>query len=175
MKWFSFGAKARALEAQTRANDAIADFMRQRSFESAQTLREVASWTWDGGFSNLEVLSALSTIRSRSREMAKNSPLYARFIQLMRENVVGDGFRFKALPSVSADAPLEIDADAAKHIEYHFWRWASNPGLADGGLRQNLTQLLALAVENWTRDGEAGGLHQSIELCNYKAPIKMIF
>ncbi len=27
----------------------------------------------------------------------------------------------------------------------------------------------------WTRDGEAGGLHQSIELCNYKAPIKMIF
>ena len=27
----------------------------------------------------------------------------------------------------------------------------------------------------WTRDGEAGGEHQSIELCNYKAPIRMIF
>lgn len=27
----------------------------------------------------------------------------------------------------------------------------------------------------WTRDGEAGGEHLTIELCNYKAPIKMIF
>ena len=27
----------------------------------------------------------------------------------------------------------------------------------------------------WTRDGEAGGRHQSLELCNYKAPIRMIF
>ena len=27
----------------------------------------------------------------------------------------------------------------------------------------------------WTRDGEAGGAHQEIELCNYKAPVRMIF
>ena len=27
----------------------------------------------------------------------------------------------------------------------------------------------------WTRDGEAGGEHRTLELCNYKAPIKMIF
>ena len=27
----------------------------------------------------------------------------------------------------------------------------------------------------WTRDGEAGGEHQEIELCNYKAPVRMIF
>lgn len=27
----------------------------------------------------------------------------------------------------------------------------------------------------WTRDGEAGGLHQEIELCNYHAPIQLIF
>lgn len=27
----------------------------------------------------------------------------------------------------------------------------------------------------WTRDGEAGGLHQDVELCNYAAPIEFIF
>ena len=27
----------------------------------------------------------------------------------------------------------------------------------------------------WTRDGEAGGEHQDVELCNYKAPIEFIF
>lgn len=27
----------------------------------------------------------------------------------------------------------------------------------------------------WTRDGEAGGVYQEVELCNYKAPIDIIF
>ena len=27
----------------------------------------------------------------------------------------------------------------------------------------------------WTRDGEAGGEHRTVELCNYKAPVKLIF
>lgn len=27
----------------------------------------------------------------------------------------------------------------------------------------------------WTRDGEAGGEHRTIELCNYHAPVKLIF
>lgn len=150
-----FGRKARALKAQAAANDAISDFMRQRNFEAANFLHTVGTWRWDGGFSNSDVLSALPTIRSRSRDMAKNSPLYARFIQLMRENVVGDGFRLKALPSVSASAPLDIDDDAARSLEYHWWKWSSNPGFADVAKRQNLVQLLALAVENWVRDGEA--------------------
>ena len=150
-----FGAKARALKAQTAADEAVADFMRRRSFEAANFLRTVGTWRWDGGFSNTEIVGSLPTLRSRSRDMAKNSPLYARFIQLMRENVVGDGFRLKALPSVSADAPLDIDADAARALEYHWWKWASNPGFADVAKRQNLVQMLALAVENWVRDGEA--------------------
>lgn len=27
----------------------------------------------------------------------------------------------------------------------------------------------------WTRDGEDGGMHQDVELCNYEAPIQLIF
>ena len=154
MMW-PWGDKARALKAQIAANNAIAEFMQQRSFEAARITREIADWKWDGGFTNTEVLSALPTIRNRSRDMAKNSTLYARYIQLMRENVVGDGFRLKAMPAESVSDLASIDKATAALLEYHWWRWASNPGFVDMGRRQNLTQLLALAVENWVRDGEA--------------------
>ena len=147
--------KNKSREVRTSSLEAIADAMRQRAFESAQMLREVGTWRWDGGFSNTEIVGSLPVIRSRSRDMAKNSPLYARFIQLMRENIVGDGFRFKAMPAVAADKPLDIDEAAAHNLEYHWWRWSSNPGFVDVAKRQNLVQILALAVENWVRDGEA--------------------
>lgn len=126
-----------------------------RSFDAAMLERTLSNWRWDGGFTNTEILSALPVIRSRSRDMAKNSPLYARYIQLMRENVVGDGFRFKALPAVSLTDPTSIDNRAAETLEYHWWKWATNPSAVDAGRRQNLTQILQLAVENWVRDGEA--------------------
>ena len=126
-----------------------------RSFDAALFERTLSNWRWDGGFTNTEILNALPVIRSRSRDMAKNSPLYARYIQLMRENVVGEGFRFKALPSLSAQDLPSIDARAAERLEYHWWRWAENPSAVDVSRRQNLTQLLQLAVENWVRDGEA--------------------
>ena len=126
-----------------------------RSFDAAMLERTLSNWRWDGGFTNTEILSALPVIRSRSRDMAKNSPLYARYIQLMRENVVGDGFRFKALPAVSLADPTSIDDRAAETLEYHWWKWATNPSAVDAGRRQNLTQILQLAVENWVRDGEA--------------------
>ena len=126
-----------------------------RSFDAAMLERTLSNWRWDGGFTNTEILSALPVIRSRSRDMAKNSPLYARYIQLMRENVVGDGFRFKALPAISLADPTSIDNRAAETLEYHWWKWATNPSAVDAGRRQNLTQILQLAVENWVRDGEA--------------------
>ncbi len=126
-----------------------------RSFDAAMLERTLSNWRWDGGFTNTEILSALPVIRSRSRDMAKNSPLYARYIQLMRENVVGDGFRLKALPAVSLADPTSIDNRAAETLEYHWWKWATNPSAVDAGRRQNLTQILQLAVENWVRDGEA--------------------
>ena len=130
-------------------------YLRERAFDAQLPIRELAAWHWDGGFDNLDIIGALPTIRARSRDMAKNSPLYARYIQLMRENVVGDGFRFKSLPFIDAKDQEAIDREAAKRIEYHWWKWTHDPSMVDTGRRQNLTQILSLAVENWTRDGEA--------------------
>ena len=148
-------AKGREADARARAWESYANMCEARSFNAAQVDRLVADWRYDGGFTNTEILGALCSMRSRSRDMAKNSPLYARFIQLLRENVVGDGFRFKALPCKDLAEPEELDADAAKFIEYHWWNWSKNPYATDVSRRLNLTQFLALAVENWARDGEA--------------------
>jgi lambda family phage portal protein len=151
MKMWPFGSRRAEKKAPTPAPGGVAF----RSFDAAMLERTLSNWRWDGGFTNTEILSALPVIRSRSRDMAKNSPLYARYIQLMRENVVGDGFRFKALPATSTADPTSIDNRAAETLEYHWWKWATNPSAVDAGRRQNLTQILQLAVENWVRDGES--------------------
>lgn len=151
MRMWPFSSRRAERKASTPAPGGVA----VRSFDAAMFERTLSNWRWDGGFTNTEILSALPVIRSRSRDMAKNSPLYARYIQLMRENVVGDGFRFKALPAVSLADPTSIDNRAAETLEYHWWKWATNPSAVDAGRRQNLTQILQLAVENWVRDGEA--------------------
>ncbi|MBQ1345229.1 MAG: phage portal protein [Kiritimatiellae bacterium] len=151
MRMWPFSSRRVEKKAPTPAPGGVA----VRSFDAAMFERTLSNWRWDGGFTNTEILSALPVIRSRSRDMAKNSPLYARYIQLMRENVVGDGFRFKALPAISLADPTSIDNRAAETLEYHWWKWATNPSAVDAGRRQNLTQILQLAVENWVRDGEA--------------------
>ncbi len=172
--FFSRSAKSRNLEAQTRALNAYADQFAARSFNAAAVDRLVSDWKWDGGFTNTEVLGALCSLRARSRDMAKNSPMYARYIQLMRENVVGDGFRFKSLPAASMDDPERLDADAARFIEYHWWRWAKNPYFVDSAKRLDLTQFLALAVENWVRDGEAFIVMDRVAQNKYGLSLRLI-
>ena len=154
MRLWPFSRKAKPAAAEMDMG-AYLDYLRERAFDAQLPLRELAAWHWDGGFDNMDVIGALPVIRARSRDMAKNSPLYARYIQLMRENIVGDGFRFKSLPYLTGNDPESLDREAAKRIEYHWWKWTHDPYMIDEGRRQNLTQLLALAVENWTRDGEA--------------------
>ena len=125
-----------------------------RMFAAAECSRLLAPWKWDGGFSNQEIAAALSTIRRRSRDMAKNSEHYLRWLDLFVANVIGDGVKFKATPSKSDDDPT-IDDTAAKFLQYHWWKWGSTPGMADTTGRKTFNAICRLAAENWARDGEA--------------------
>lgn len=60
------GLKNRATQAGARS---------VRGFAAADVDRLVAAWRYDGGFTPSEVASHLETIRSRSRQMAKDSPI----------------------------------------------------------------------------------------------------
>ncbi len=101
-----------------------------RMFAAAECSRLLRPWVWDGGFSNADVAAGLAVIRARSRDMAKNSEHYLRWLDLFVANVIGDGVKFKALPSVSADDPT-IDEAAAKFLQYHWWMWCSAADMAD--------------------------------------------
>lgn len=124
-----------------------------RSFAAAEVSRILTSWRWDGGFSNDEIAGQLASIRSRSRELQKNSPHFKRYFDLFVTNVVGRGFAFKSQAAVS-DADPAIDKSAVAFLQYHFWKWSRNRMMVDSGKRKSLAALCRLAAENWARDGE---------------------
>ena len=125
-----------------------------RMFAAAECSRLLRPWTWDGGFSNADVAAGLAVIRARSRDMAKNSEHYLRWLDLFVANVIGEGVKFKALPSVSDDDPA-VDEAAAKILQYHWWKWCSSADMADVTGRKTFNAICRLAAENWARDGEA--------------------
>ena len=133
-----------------------------RSFAAAQTDRLLANWRWDGGFSAQEIRTQLASMRSRSRELAKNNPNYKRFLQLFCINVVGEGFALKSTPhdGVPGLDSFRLDAQASAFIQYHFWRWSTwrdlktNRTWADATGRKTLSEIDQLNAKTWARDGE---------------------
>lgn len=125
----------------------------ERNFAAAEVDAILGPWRWDSGFSNNEISSQLATIRSRSREMSKNSPHYKRFLELFVCNIVGNGFALKAMPSKSK-TDFSVDEDTAKFLQNHWWRWGNVPARVDETGRKNLVEILQLCAENWARDGE---------------------
>ena len=125
-----------------------------RMFAAAECSRLLNPWIWDGGFSNQEIAAQLAIVRQRSRDMQKNSEHYLRWLDLFVANVIGDGVKFKATPSRSDDDPT-IDDDAAKFLQYHWWKWGTTPGMADTTGRKTFNAICRVAAENWARDGEA--------------------
>lgn len=125
-----------------------------RSFSAAEVSRILEPWKWDGGFSNTEIAAALSAIRNRSRDMEKNSEHYLRWLDLFVANVVGDGFKFKPQPG-RLTAIEKVDAKAAAFLTYHWWKWTTDPELADVTGRKSFVAICRLCAANWARDGEA--------------------
>lgn len=71
-----------------------------------------------------ELLNELTTLRSRSRELCRNSPLGARYLRLVAENVAGrDGIALQARATMRDGSPDE-KANAA--IEDAWWRWGKS-------------------------------------------------
>ena len=125
-----------------------------RMFAAAEVSRVLRPWIWDGGFSNTEIATSLAVIRTRSREMQKNSEHYLRWINLFVANVIGDGVKFKAMPAKDDGDPT-VDSAAADFLQYHWWRWSTMPAFSDTTGRKSFAAICRLCAENWARDGEA--------------------
>lgn len=62
------------------------------------TARELSSWQPTQGSADNDLLPELSTIVSRSRDLARNHGVAAGAIQTLNDNIVGVGFRLSAKP-----------------------------------------------------------------------------
>ncbi len=60
------------------------------------TARELSSWQPTHGSADNDLLPELSTIVSRSRDLARNHGVAAGAIQTLNDNIVGVGFRLSA-------------------------------------------------------------------------------
>lgn len=125
-----------------------------RMFAAAEVSRVLRPWIWDGGFSNTEIATSLAVIRTRSREMQKNSEHYLRWINLFVANVIGDGVKFKSIPARGESDPA-VDSAAADFLQYHWWRWSTMPAFSDTTGRKSFAAICRLCAENWARDGES--------------------
>jgi lambda family phage portal protein len=134
--------------------------MLTRGFAASQVDRLVSGWRYDGGFTPSEVSTHLDSIRGRSRQMAKDSPHFKRWLDLVAVNVVGEGFAFKSTPHDGPAYDMRLDETAAKTIEYHWWKfcnyrdplthktWFDVTGL------KTASEMDRLNARTWKRDGE---------------------
>ncbi len=130
-----------------------------RGFAAAEVSRLLDGWRFDGGFTARETSAALYTIRSRSREMEKNSPHYKRFLDLFVTNVVGEGFALKSTPYDGGSLEQRLDVNAAKTIENHWWLFGTQRNehgqtFCDASGRKTMAEFVRMLARTWARDGE---------------------
>lgn len=133
-----------------------------RGFQAAQTDRLLAGWKYDGGFTPSEISTHLDTIRGRSRQMAKDSPHFKRWLDLCAVNYVGEGFALKPTPhdGKPGDKNYKIDEAAARFIAFHWWRFCNYRDPETGQTWCDITgrktdaEIDRLNVRTMKRDGE---------------------
>ena len=123
--------------------------------------RELSSWRPMAGSPDADLLDELSTLVSRSRDLARNHGVAAGAIQTLVDNVVGTGLRLSALPDYKALGKDKDWADSWSRKTEALWRsWAETTdcdaarnltfnGLTTQMFRSGLINGEALALPLW--------------------------
>lgn len=124
----------------------------KRSWSAALINRLTADWVTQPTSIDSEVRSYGRTMRARARQLRKDNPLAARYVQLQSENIVGpDGIALRCRVPNSRGGINEAASDA---IEWGWWDWSRREHCTVDG-RLSWTEVLAAFVEGWKTDGEA--------------------
>lgn len=134
-----------------RAQGAQAAMPRQarRSFDAAAIGRLTEGWLGSLQSLNDDLRGQLDRVRARSRDMAKNNELAARFFNLIVHNVVGpSGFVYQAKAMDPNGKPDKAANDA---LEWYVWNWMKRCDVAE---RLRFVDQLRVQVRTLARDGE---------------------
>ena len=98
-----------------------------------------------------EMRPALRNLRARSRDLARNNEYVRRYLDLLKNNVVGDkGFN---LQSKAYDSVGKLDTDGNQRLEMAFKAWGRIGNCTVDG-RMTWIDAQKLAIESLARDGE---------------------
>lgn len=125
--------------------------VRKRQYMAANSGRLLADFVGSERSADAEIEPALSRMRARTRDLARNNEYARRYLDLMKTNIVGDrGF---TLQSKAMDSAGRLDADGNTRLEaaWRDWGRLGNPTV-DG--RLSWIDAQRLAVETLARDGE---------------------
>jgi len=122
----------------------------RRKFEAAAVNRLTESWLATQASIDHELKSDLDRLRRRSRDLAKNNEYMAKFLRMVRNNVIGQHMVLQSRPMDGQ----QLDRLAAAAVELHFGRWCK-PSNCDVAGRQGFWSLMRAVATDLPRDGEA--------------------
>ncbi len=121
----------------------------RRRFDAAVVNRLTESWLATQNTIDQELRGDLDRLRRRSRDLAKNNEYMAKFLRMVRNNVVGQQMVLQSRPMDGQ----QIDRLAAAAVEAHFARWC-RPRECDAAGRQGFWSLMRAVATDLPRDGE---------------------
>ena len=121
----------------------------KRNFYGSNTGRLYGDWNSSNSSPDGELQNSLQILRDRSRELERNSGVINRYLQIMKEGVVGNsGFNLKVK---ARDEDGSLDTQGNDIVESAFYKWARNPEVTN---QYTLHDLYQMVVESLCRDGE---------------------
>ena len=117
--------------------------------------RELSSWQPGIGSADSDLLSELTTLVSRSRDLTRNHGVASGGIQTLVDNVVGTGLRLSAKPDyVALGRSKDWADDWSKQTEALWRNWAET---TDCDVQRSLTfaEMTALVFRSCLENGEA--------------------
>ena len=123
----------------------------KRQYAGASTGRLFADWLSPYTTADKEIKDSLRTLRNRSRALARNESIIARYLNLLSSNVVGNhGIR---LASKGRNDNGDLDIIGNGIIEDAFLEWA-DLGVCTANGRQSWIDCQNLFIKSLARDGE---------------------
>ena len=123
----------------------------KRSYAAANTGRLFSDFTDSERSADSELYPALKRLRSRSRDLSRNNEYVRRYLNLLKNNVVGPsgvGLQVKAL-----DPTGSLDQEGNQAIEAAFKMWAKKGNCTVNG-SMSWADAQKMALEALARDGE---------------------
>ena len=125
------------------------------AFQAARINRLTGDWASWSRSADQELFTDGRILRARARQLAINNPLAARYLQLIRQNVVGpEGILFASKIEVSTKLASQKEVDAINETIEAAWKVWCKLGNCTVDGKQSFDEMVSGLVECLGREGE---------------------